>query len=57
MICKKCKIEMDYIGSKQNGTYYSCNKCNEVKIPTSNLDDFGTLDDNELDYISDRGRD
>jgi len=57
MICKKCKIEMDYIGSKQNGTYYSCKKCNEVKIPTSNLDDFGTLDDNELDYISDRGRD
>jgi hypothetical protein len=57
MICKKCKIEMDYIGSKQNGPCYVCKECNEVKIPTSNLDDFGTLDDNELDYISDRGRD
>jgi plastocyanin domain-containing protein len=56
MICKKCKIEMDYIGSKQNGPYHICKECNEVTI-TSNLDDFGTLDDNELDYISDRGRD
>ena len=47
---------MMYISSPQNGPYYICEECNEVKIPTSN-DDFGTFDDNELDYISDRGRD
>lgn len=54
-VCKRCKVEMDYIGSQQNGPYYICKECNEV-VPTSN-DEFGTFDDNELDYISDRGRD
>jgi len=32
MICKKCKIEMNYISGKQNGDYYICNKCNNVVI-------------------------
>jgi len=31
-ICKKCKIEMNYIGSKQNGPYYVCKECNDIKI-------------------------
>ena len=58
MICKKCKIEMNYIGSKQNGPYYICKECNDVKITSSySKDNLGTLDDDELDYISDRGRD
>lgn len=53
-LCKKCNVEMKYISSPQNGPYFICKKCNEIVI-TSNFD-FGT-DDNELDYISDRGRD
>lgn len=54
--CKKCKSEMRRVGSPQNGFYYKCSKCNELEIGISNLE-FGTYDDNELDYISDRGRD
>ena len=54
-LCKKCKEEMKFISSIQNGPYYVCSKCNEIVI-TSNSN-FGTFDDNELDYISDRGRD
>lgn len=47
--CKRCKIEMDYFNSLQNGPYFICKKCNDVVIPSS---DFGN---DELDYISDRG--
>jgi hypothetical protein len=56
--CKKCNEEMRRVGSSQNGFYYKCSKCNEIEIGISNLEfDFGTNDNNELDYISDRGRD
>lgn len=54
-LCKKCKGEKTLINSC-SGMYYKCSQCGEISYPTSN-DDFGTLDDNELDYISDRGRD
>ena len=32
MICKRCKIEMKYIGGLQNGGYHICDKCNNVVI-------------------------
>ena len=32
MICKRCKIEMKYIGGLQNGGYNICDKCNNVLI-------------------------
>ena len=56
-LCKKCKEEMKFISSIQNGPYYVCSKCNEIVITSNSQLDFGTFDDNELDYISDRGRD
>jgi hypothetical protein len=52
--CRKCKSEKKLINSC-NGSYFKCTNCGEITYPTQN--DFGTLDDNELDYISDRGRD
>lgn len=54
-LCKKCKGEKTLINSC-SGMYYKCIECGEISYPTSNSD-FGTYDDNELDYISDRRRD
>lgn len=50
-LCRRCNEDMKYIGSKQNGPYFVCDSCGDIHIPS----EFG-LGDNELDYISDRGR-
>lgn len=48
MVCKKCKIEMEYISSIQNGGYHICKKCNHLELDTIPCD---------IDKVADRGRD
>ena len=56
-LCNKCNEPMKMINSC-NGSYLKCIKCGNIDFPTEFTKmEFGTNDDNELDYISDRGRD
>jgi len=31
-ICRKCKIEMDYISGNQNGNYFVCKTCGDITL-------------------------
>ena len=56
--CKKCKQEMKFIPSTQNGPYYICSKCNNIDFPTSNYrEKIGTYSDEEIDKVVIRGLD